>query len=445
MSVYHNEKSLYNTAGSVRRLTIQSSADVGSTGPAEEMDLSVLRSLSIFERGNVNYKNCKLVRVLNLEGCCGLTLTDLDNICGLLFLKYLSLRNTSIQQLPRNVKKLQCLETLDTRNTVVIQLPVEVIMLPQFAYLFGQFELTNLKKNIKQFKFFFKGNKSQLHTLGTIAIQDTECLEIVAFVLQYARKLKKVKVWYKATSPPVAGGSSRWNWKSNSAGPSTDPSSNTPDPAPPTSGPVASGTTALIPRRLVESLEKPHTTLESLSIDFNGVPNNFLGFLGTIFTSTISSIKFRKGFGNLPGTLGLRNVSNLKKLHLFSTDLESNELAALQYLKCLQYLKLEQDGEGLWDSVFHVEVGGFISLIWMCFESSNSKHPPLKIDEGVKTPLNSLLLLCKESHPRVEGMSHLSKLNEVILHKWATDDEVNAWKGEAEKHINRPYVEKQQV
>jgi hypothetical protein len=556
VSLIQKDKSLHNRAGHVRRLTIQSSS--GCSKHPERMDLSVLRSLAIFESEIVNFKECKLVRVLDLEGCRGLTPLDLDKICGLLFLKYLSLKKTNIQELPGNVKNLLCLETLDTRDTVVIKLPVEVIMLPRLAYLFGQFELTNVHPRNKKISKFFSEKKSQLHTLGGISVNGIEGLEIVVLVIQHATKLKKVKLWYRssqsstgpvntftqtaggtpepthcdrrrklsagppadpnsntqdpaaASSTPVANGtrqpipcdSSRglfkhkWNLVrlfskgKSSAEPSTYPSSNTPDPAPasppprhPSAGPsthsnsntpnpvpakstpLASDTPLLIHcvSKLTETLKKhPMITLESLSIDFNGVSNTFLDFLQ--MNGTISSIKLVQGQKSLPSPLELGKVSNLKKLHLFSTGLKSSELAALQHLKCLQYLKLAEDGHGLWDSVFHVQVGGFISLIWLCFEASNSLHPPLKIDEGVKTPLASLVLLCEESEypltatpvpigPQMEteqghvvrDISHLPNLNEVILHKNASDSIVMAWKEEAKKHINRPYVEKQQV
>jgi disease resistance protein RPM1 len=299
---------------------------------------------------------------------------------------------------------------------VVVKLPVEVTMLPQLAYLFGKFELNNVHhKNRKKLNKFFSEKRSQLRTLGGISVYTTQDLEIVALVVNHAINLKKVKVWFKDTPRSTGPGYSR----------------------------------------LVNTLEsiliKRSRDLESVSIDFNGVSNNFLDFVKTV--CTISSIKLRRVLGCLPARAELEQVRNLKKLHLFSTGCGSEQLGSLQHLKCLQYLKLAEDGHGLWHSAFHLKVGGFISLIWLCFEASNSKHPPLKIDEGVKTPLTSLLLLCKEIHPcretgellRVEGISHLPKLSEVILHNSASDDTVKAWKEEAKRHINMPYVEKQQV
>lgn len=204
----------------------------------------------------------------------------------------------------------------------------------------------------------------------------------------------------------------------------------------------SSATATVTSSRLAETLKGRPVNLDSVSIDFSGVHNTFLDFLKT--DCIISSIKLRQGKGSLPRPQELIHLRNLKKLHLYSTGLDSKELEALQYLQCLQYLKLAENADGLWDSIFHVKVGGFKSLIWLCFEAS--KHPPLKIDEGAMALLTSLQLLCPESHGRgVAGISHLVHLNEVILHHSTPDEIVKAWKEEAKRNINRPYVEKQQV
>ncbi|KAF6987079.1 hypothetical protein CFC21_004757 [Triticum aestivum] len=421
MSLIHKDKALHSRTGKVRRLTVQSSPLVRGTTRPEGMDLSVLRSLAIFESRILDFQECKLVRVLDLEGCIGLTKEVLDNICGLLLLRFLSLRNSDTKELPENVKELQCLETLDTRGTEVEKLPVEVIMLPRIAYLFGKFELTNVDtENRDKVAKFFSEKRSQLHTLGGISVHKTPCLEIVVDVVQHATMLKKVKVWYKEAP--------------SSPGPSTS----IPEPIPGDRNLVRTGLESTLKKRSLNS--DPCMDLDSVSVDFNGVPNTFLDFLKT--SGTISSIKLRQGLGSLPKPAVLKQVSNLKKLHLFSTGRKSDELSQLQHLHCLQYLKLEEEVDGLWNHVFHVKAGGFESLIWLCFEAS--KLPPILIDQGAMTLLGSLQLLSPALRG-VSGIRHLSNLREVILHRYATDDTVKGWKKFVEGHINRPYVDKKQA
>uniref|UniRef100_A0A0E0AKV7 Uncharacterized protein n=1 Tax=Oryza glumipatula TaxID=40148 RepID=A0A0E0AKV7_9ORYZ len=60
-----------------------------------------------------------LLTVLDLEGRKGLKADDLHTVCKIHKLKYLSLRNTDIAQLPKEIGQLKLLETLDIRGTRV--------------------------------------------------------------------------------------------------------------------------------------------------------------------------------------------------------------------------------------------------------------------------------------------------------------------------------------
>uniref|UniRef100_A0A0E0LLM5 Uncharacterized protein n=1 Tax=Oryza punctata TaxID=4537 RepID=A0A0E0LLM5_ORYPU len=60
-----------------------------------------------------------LLTVLDLEGRKGLKANDLHTVCKIHKLKYLSLRNTDIAHLPKEIGQLKLLETLDIRGTRV--------------------------------------------------------------------------------------------------------------------------------------------------------------------------------------------------------------------------------------------------------------------------------------------------------------------------------------
>nr|XP_062184549.1 disease resistance protein PIK6-NP-like [Phragmites australis] len=77
-----------------------------------------------------------LVEVLDLEGFKGLKKHHIQDICDKVFqLKYLSIRNTGVTELPKDIEKLRYLETLDIRQTKIRTLTAKAIVLPKLMHL----------------------------------------------------------------------------------------------------------------------------------------------------------------------------------------------------------------------------------------------------------------------------------------------------------------------
>ncbi|XP_037475054.1 disease resistance protein Pik-2-like [Triticum dicoccoides] len=123
----------------VRRLSLQG-GDSKHKKTMETMNLSHVRSLTIF--GSLtqlpsNSLKFGIVQVLDLEGCQDFRQHHAKEICKMLLLKYLSLRRTDINKIPKKIGKLQYLETLDIRETNVTELPNTICQLERVANILG--------------------------------------------------------------------------------------------------------------------------------------------------------------------------------------------------------------------------------------------------------------------------------------------------------------------
>ncbi|KAK1609358.1 hypothetical protein QYE76_033031 [Lolium multiflorum] len=401
-----------------RRLSVHG---IGVT--QEEIELSCIRSLTICDSSEMDFDKCEFLRVLDLEGCTWLEDAHLDTICNLLHLKYLSLRSTGVSKLPRKMEDLHCLETLDARDTRVEMLPMEVLMLPQLVHLFGDFqlpaELGDAKRKDKLENFFSK--KSRLQTLAGFKIVKNTGFEQI---LLHCGTLRKVKIWCKIPTTPPPPRRLRTKLASCFR--------------------VKEVPTPSLTESLVSSLAVCFPRLDSLSIDFNGVCKNFLDSVLTD-RSSLTSLKIWGQMESLPTSATLSNLrTHLRELHLSKTGLSSKVLSGLQNLDCLVCLRLTEDRPGPWnDGTFLVEPNKFQSLLRISFHGP--KLPRVEIQpEGMRC-LISLHLVCPEPEKElgVQGITHLHELNEVMLHPDASEEKMQAWKEEAVRHKNRPYVKKQ--
>ncbi|VAH22468.1 unnamed protein product [Triticum turgidum subsp. durum] len=101
----------------------------------------------------IKFAELTLLRVLDLEGCGWLsTNKDLKDICKQSLLRYLSLRNTAISQLPNAVGKLKELVTLDVRETSIDEFPEGITQLQNLNHLLvGHYEYYTRTRSVKRF------------------------------------------------------------------------------------------------------------------------------------------------------------------------------------------------------------------------------------------------------------------------------------------------------
>ncbi|XP_057431307.1 disease resistance protein RPM1-like [Lotus japonicus] len=123
--------------GMVRRLTIASSCNNGMGS----VETSNIRSLHIFKNEELpdSYVTSipsrhRLLKVLDLEDV-SLYHQVPKNLGDLFLLRYLSFRNTKVENLPGSIGMLLNLETLDLRQTLVRELPREINMLTKLRHL----------------------------------------------------------------------------------------------------------------------------------------------------------------------------------------------------------------------------------------------------------------------------------------------------------------------
>ncbi|CAL5092015.1 unnamed protein product [Urochloa decumbens] len=171
----------------VRRISLQNSYQENVVSWTRSIKPHV-RSLSCFVDSKELHPltEFEVVRVLDLENSGSLRNDHLANIEMLLQLRYLSIRRTSVSELPAGTGQLQNLETLDIRDTRVEKLPSTIVLLEKLARLFvslgvkfpaegfskmkGLEQLTSLWIHGQPLSFL-----KELGQLTNLRILDTDC------------------------------------------------------------------------------------------------------------------------------------------------------------------------------------------------------------------------------------------------------------------------------
>ncbi|XP_006663110.1 disease resistance protein RGA4-like [Oryza brachyantha] len=375
---------------------------------ASDEELSRVRSLTIFgDAGDAisYFRKCKMIRVLDLQECNDFSDDHLKHICKLWHLKYLSFGG-NINELPRSIEGLHCLETLDLRRTSIKFLPSEAVMLPHLAHLFGKFmlqkdDLKNVNKMSKLQKFF-SSKKSNLQTLsGFVTSERKGFLQLIGDM----KRLRKVKIWCKH----VAGSSNYI----------TD-----------------------LSQAIQEFTKVPidRDNDRSLSLDSEECRENFLSSLDLEpcsegFKYHLRSLKLNGKLLRLPPFV--TSLSGLIELCISSATLTQHHLSPLINLNRLLYLKLIADKL----ENFEIKCGAFLSLRRLCFMVKSVTSALPKIERGAVRNLISLQLLCQG----LVGLSgieirYLKHLKEVTIDSGVTPQTKQDWEQAAKNHPNRPRV-----
>eukprot|EP00267_Zea_mays_P054142 XP_020407361.1 putative disease resistance protein At1g59780 [Zea mays] len=372
-----------------------------------------IMSFSIFNKGVAfdDLQQCTYLRVLDLERCRGVDHSVVAGICKLSLLRYLSLRGSDVRQIPRETERLRYLETLDIRETVVNNLPVEALMLPRLVHLFGKFELPQELEDGRirgKLERFFR-EESRLQTLAGLIVAKYNGYE---HIVSHIRLLRKIKIWYQNH--------------------------------------------LLHYSTLLNELLIRNTALDSLSVDFGG--SLMFPHISDIFgPCVLRSIKLRGRHWPLPAIIA-SSANYLSDVQLSSTVLPLTYLSTLQSLGRLLYLKLvAYEFVGDDTDTFTVKKDGFPSLERLCIEAP--KLPHLRIVEGAMPALTSLHLLCPTTMPKHPGqmgeidepeatsetklgkewgIEYLRNLNDLVLPYTVGDEQLDFWKEKARSNMNRP-------
>ncbi|CAO2148416.1 unnamed protein product, partial [Urochloa humidicola] len=372
----------------VRRLSLHDSSI--TDGDNLEYNLSLVRSLIV--TGNVSnamldLRKYQLLRVLDLEHCTNLKNENLKELCNLLLLRYLSL-GAGVTNLPKKIKQLKHLETLDLRRSAVNILRPEVMKLPNLVHLFG-------KKFKLQKEVVLAPGQCKLQTLAGFLVDKSKGF---AELMSQMKKLRKVRIWCESTATHTS---------------------------------LTTLQEAI--QNFIDDANKSANDSRSLSVHFEGCSEEMLE--GLHDPCYLASLKLHGRLLKLPQFVNqLRGLTELCLQS--STKFTADILTALCDLKHLMYLKLiakEIDEITIKDKKLQ-------TLLRLCYVLECPKTFP-KMEEGAMPNLESLQLLCKD----LDGLSgfqikHFAHLKEVILDNRVTNGTKSNWVRAAKEHLNRPKV-----
>ncbi|KAM0908134.1 hypothetical protein ACQ4PT_015665 [Festuca glaucescens] len=389
----------------IRRLSLHPISDETDTLSLPKAEaLAVLRTLVVFHTGSLDIvsqlSNYELLRVLDLKKCAVLTNEHVKKICDLLLLKYLSL-GEGIDEIPREIAKLEWLQTLDMMRTQTVYVPVEVMELPRLKHLLGKFQLFKCDITKKKLKELLS-TTSNLERFSGFVIDDSKEFERL---MSRMVKLSKVKIWCD-----------KKNW---------------------TDGDSLSTAIKTFSKKS-HNLSLDGQKKGSLSIDCKVCPKKILESLSE--SSRLTSLKLH---GDLTPFLGFTvnpsmqeiSVAGIEELCLSGTNLRGDEiLRVVKLFSALTYLKLVEDDLG----PLEIPKGCLHSLKRLCLVGVHILRE-ITIQSGALLCLVSLhMLFGKQENPSATKITSLKHLKEIGLHSGVAQDIKEDWQSQASQHENKP-------
>ncbi|KAF6986911.1 hypothetical protein CFC21_004606 [Triticum aestivum] len=155
----------------IHRLSLQTRNEDDAKQMPTMSSLSHVRSLTVFSRDLSLLSTLSgflVLRALDLSGCKEVGNHHLKDICNLFLLRYLSLKGTSVTEIPKEISNLQLLQVLDIRSTILKKLSSTFVQLRQLVFI----DAANKKVSTSLLKVM-----STLPSLSSLAIGSTRLSE----------------------------------------------------------------------------------------------------------------------------------------------------------------------------------------------------------------------------------------------------------------------------
>ncbi|VAH00970.1 unnamed protein product [Triticum turgidum subsp. durum] len=324
-----------------------------------------------------------LVKVLDLEGCPSLRDNQrwLRNVCtSLILLKYLSLRNTDVTQLPKEINMLQQLEVLDIRHTPMSACATKLLMLLKLKRLLAGHTGTG------------GGDASTLSTVQmphkVRKMMDLEVLSHVQASKHHATELREIgQLWQLRVLGVII-----YDWKAQL-------------------------------ENLLQGISDLNECLRSLSLEIKPPPARQAATPDVPAADTISahckntpklleslSISGVTMYGHLL-PLFARGCHKLAEVTLHNTSLDHNDMESLADLPNLRGLKLQHVNLHT-EGKLMIQTNGFQNLKYLVIEGGGITDINFELGEAPK--LESITWLI-DGIVSLSGINNLPKLKEMVF------------------------------